>query len=32
MPQIAAFTIGVRETSKLGAIGFIWLFPIALLT
>jgi hypothetical protein len=32
MPQIGKFGIGVWETSKLGAIGLILLFPIQVFT
>jgi hypothetical protein len=28
MPQIGEFSNGVKETSKLGGIGLIWLFRI----
>jgi len=32
MLQIGEFASGVCETSKLGGIGFIWLFPIGVFT
>jgi hypothetical protein len=32
MPQIGKFASGIRETSKLGGIGFIWLFRVGVFT
>ncbi len=32
MRQIGESTNGVRETSKLGGTGLIWLFPVGLFT
>jgi hypothetical protein len=32
VPQIGEIASGVRETSKLGETGFIWLFPVGVFT
>jgi len=32
LPQIGEFTNGIWQTSKLGEIGLIWLFPIGVFT
>jgi hypothetical protein len=32
MPQVGKSTNGIQETSKLGEIGFIWLFPVGVFT